>query len=136
MTTANASVMATGHYLGDSGDFGNYLYTGPRNAPETTNGVTPSLEDDADLNFVNAQFGGNYLNEDSLLAQARAQGFATASIGKKGPSSVHDMTARDAPPSSSTIQRLAGARHLALRARDRCRHQGRRPAGDPAGPGA
>ncbi|MGZ3277037.1 MAG: alkaline phosphatase family protein [Caulobacteraceae bacterium] len=95
VTTANASAMATGHYLGDSGDFGNYLYTGPKNAPETTNGVTPSLEDDADLNFVNAQFGGNYLNEDSLLAQARAQGFATASIGKKGPTSVHDMTARD-----------------------------------------
>ena len=95
VTTVNASAMATGHYIGDTGDFGNYLYTGPKNAPETTNGVTPSLEDDADLNFVNAQFGGNYLNEDSLLAQARAQGFATASVGKKGPTSVHDMTARD-----------------------------------------
>ena len=95
VTTANASAMATGHYLGDTGDFGNYLYTGPKNAPESTNGVTPSLEDDADLNFVNGRFGGNYLNEDSLLAQARAQGFATASIGKKGPTSVHDMTGRD-----------------------------------------
>jgi arylsulfatase A-like enzyme len=95
VTTANASAMATGHYLGDTGDFGNYLYTGPKNAPETTNGVAPSLEDDADLNFVNGQFGGNYLNEDSLLATARAQGFQTASIGKKGPTSVHDMTARD-----------------------------------------
>jgi arylsulfatase A-like enzyme len=95
VTTANASAMATGHYFGDTGDFGNYLYTGPRNAPETTDGVTPSLEDDADLNFVAGQFGGNYLNEDSLLAQARAQGFQTASIGKKGPTSVHDLTARD-----------------------------------------
>jgi arylsulfatase A-like enzyme len=95
VTTANASAMATGHYLGDTGDFGNYLYTGPRNAPESTNGVTPSLEDDADLTFVNGQFGGNYLNEDSLLATARTQGFQTASIGKKGPTSVHDLTARD-----------------------------------------
>jgi arylsulfatase A-like enzyme len=95
VTTANASAMATGHYLGDSGDFGNYIYTGPKNAPETTNGVTPSLEDDADLNFVSGRFGGNYLNEDSLLATARAQGFQTASIGKKGPTSVHDLTARD-----------------------------------------
>jgi arylsulfatase A-like enzyme len=95
VTTANASAMATGHYLGDTGDFGNILYTGPKKAPETTNGVTPSLEDDADLNFVNGQFGGNYLNEESLLAQARAQGFVTASIGKKGPTSVHDMGARD-----------------------------------------
>jgi arylsulfatase A-like enzyme len=95
VTTANASAMATGHYLGDTGDFGNYLYTGPGNAPESTNGVTPSLEDDADLNFVNRRFGGNYLNEASLLAQARAQGFVTASIGKKGPTSVQDITARD-----------------------------------------
>jgi arylsulfatase A-like enzyme len=95
VTTANASAMATGHDLGDTGDFGNNLYTGRANAPETANGVTPSLEDDADLAFVNRQFGGNYLNEDSLLATARAQGFQTASIGKKGPVSVHDMTARD-----------------------------------------
>ena len=27
-TTANASAMATGHYLGDSGDFSNTIYTG------------------------------------------------------------------------------------------------------------
>jgi arylsulfatase A-like enzyme len=95
VTTANASAMATGHYLGDTGDFGNTLYTGPKNAPDSTSGVTPALEDDADLDFVNGQFGGNYLNEDSLLAAARAQGFQTAAIGKKGPTSVHDMTARD-----------------------------------------
>jgi hypothetical protein len=95
VTTANASAMATGHYLGDTGDFGNYLYTGPKNAPDTVNGVTPSLEDDADISFINASFGGNYLGEDSLLAQARAQGYVTASIGKKGPTSVHDINARD-----------------------------------------
>jgi arylsulfatase A-like enzyme len=95
VTTANASAMATGHYLGDTGNFGNYLYTGPGRAPLSTNGVTPSLEDDADLTFVNGLFGGNYLTEDSLLAQARAQGYQTASIGKKGPVSVHDMTGRD-----------------------------------------
>jgi arylsulfatase A-like enzyme len=108
VTTANASAMATGHYLGDTGDFGNYIYTGPKNAPETTNGVTPALEDDADLNFVNQQFGGNYLNEDSLLAQARAQGFVTASIGKKGPTSVHDMTARDAKGTGIVIDDSTG----------------------------
>src|SRR3978361_773401 len=87
--------MATGHYIGDSGDFGNNLYTGPKPAPETPSGVTPGLEDDADLTFVNDLFGGNYLNEDSLLAQARAQGFVTASLGKEGPSPGPDMTARD-----------------------------------------
>jgi arylsulfatase A-like enzyme len=95
VTTANASAMATGHYVGDTGNFGNFLYTGPKRAPLSTNGVTPSLEDDADLTFVNGLFGGNYLTEASLLAQARAQGYQTASIGKKGPTSVHDMTGRD-----------------------------------------
>ncbi len=108
VTTANASAMATGHYLGDTGDFGNFLYTGPKNAPESTAGVTPSLEDDADLNFVNGLFGGNYLNEDTLLAQARAQGFVTASIGKKGPTSVHDMSARDAKGEGIVIDDSTG----------------------------
>ena len=28
VTTANASAMATGHYLGDTGDFSNTIYTG------------------------------------------------------------------------------------------------------------
>jgi arylsulfatase A-like enzyme len=95
VTTVNASVMATGHYVGDTGNFGNYLYTGPKLNPLTTNGVTPAMEDNSDLTFVNGLFGGNYLTEDSLLAQARAQGYLTASIGKKGPVSVHDMTGRD-----------------------------------------
>ena len=95
VTTANASVMATGHYLGDSGDFGNNIYTGPKLSPLTTSGVTPGLEDNADITFINANFGGNYLNEESLLAAARRQGYQTASIGKRGPTSVHDVTGRD-----------------------------------------
>ena len=95
VTTVNASAMATGHYIGDSGDFGNNIYTGPKPSPVSTNGVTPALEDDADLTFINDSFGGNYLNEESLLAAARDQGYQTASIGKKGPTSVHDMTGRD-----------------------------------------
>ena len=28
VTTVNASAIATGHYIGDTGDFGNALYTG------------------------------------------------------------------------------------------------------------
>ena len=32
-TTANASAMATGHYLGDTGDFSNTIYTGYPVAP-------------------------------------------------------------------------------------------------------
>ena len=44
-TTANASAMATGHYLGDTGDFSNTIYTGyPVEAAGGT--VTPFLESD------------------------------------------------------------------------------------------
>ena len=32
-TTANASAMATGHYLGDTGDFSNTIYTGYTSLP-------------------------------------------------------------------------------------------------------
>src|SRR5581483_1251749 len=32
-TTANASAMSTGHYLGDTGDFSNTIYTGYTVAP-------------------------------------------------------------------------------------------------------
>src|SRR6202166_2130022 len=44
-TTANTSAMATGHLLGDTGDFSNTMYTGYR--VEAAGGtVTPSLESD------------------------------------------------------------------------------------------
>src|SRR6202521_5477813 len=47
-TTANASAMATGHYLGDTGDFSNTIYTGfvSEAAGDT---VVPFLENDAVL---------------------------------------------------------------------------------------
>src|SRR5262245_48749490 len=42
-TTANASVMATGHQLGDTGDYSNTIYTA-RPIPGANNSVTPFLE--------------------------------------------------------------------------------------------
>src|SRR6202043_2765540 len=72
-TTANASAMATGHYLGDTGDFSNTIYTGyPVEAAGGT--VVPFLENDAVLGDIDEHFGGNYLNEDTILKLARAQG--------------------------------------------------------------
>src|SRR5712672_733854 len=54
-TTANASAMATGHYLGDTGDFSNTIYTGYPVGP--ANGtVTPFLENDAVLGDVDEHF--------------------------------------------------------------------------------
>src|SRR5258705_496374 len=35
VTTANGSAIATGHYLGDTGDFGNSIYSGQRHPGRT-----------------------------------------------------------------------------------------------------
>ncbi|MBR8839331.1 MAG: alkaline phosphatase family protein [Stigonema ocellatum SAG 48.90 = DSM 106950] len=90
-TTANASAIATGHYLGDTGDFSNTIQV---NAPvkSAKNSLVPFLENDAVLNEVNKQFGANYLNEETLLATARKGGFSTASVGKVGPVFIQDIT--------------------------------------------
>src|SRR6266699_3985967 len=57
-TTANASAMSTGHYLGDTGDFSNTIYTGyPVAAAADT--VVPFLESDPVLHNVDEHFGGN-----------------------------------------------------------------------------
>src|SRR5580704_16317041 len=72
-TTANASAMATGHYLGDTGDFSNTIYTG-FSSEAAGDTVVPFLENDAVLADVDQHFGGNYLNEETLLALARAKG--------------------------------------------------------------
>src|SRR6185437_7064838 len=72
-TTANASAMATGHYLGDTGDFSNTIYTGyPVTVANGT--VTPFLESDPVILDADEHLGGDYLNEDTLLKLARAKG--------------------------------------------------------------
>jgi hypothetical protein len=88
-TTANASAMATGHHLGDTGDFSNTIYTGfPVAAADGT--VVPFLENDPVLREVDEHFGGNYLNEETILKLAREKGFSTAAIGKLGPTLIFD----------------------------------------------
>ena len=90
-TTANASTMATGHLLGDTGDFSNTVFSAFR-VPAAKGSVTPFLENDAVLGQMNQQFGGNYLNEETILAAARAKGYSTAAIGKVGPVHIFDPT--------------------------------------------
>ncbi|HTR83171.1 MAG TPA: alkaline phosphatase family protein [Reyranella sp.] len=92
-TTANASGMATGHHLGDTGDFSNNIYVG---FPMTTAGgsVTPFLENDAVLGEVDKHFGGSYLNEETMLQAARDAGYSTAAVGKVGPVLIFDSTER------------------------------------------
>ncbi len=87
-TTPNASALATGHQLGDTGDFANALFPG-----FAVNGTeTPFIEDDRALAALDAGLNGNFLGEESLLAAARAQGFSTAALGKVGPTLIQDVT--------------------------------------------
>src|SRR4051812_15514977 len=90
-TMANGSAMATGHYLGDTGTFSNTIYTGYPVA-HSNDTVVPFLEVDPVLLDVDEHFGGDYLNEETILKMARAKGFSTAAIGKLGPTFLFDHT--------------------------------------------
>ena len=92
-TTANASGMATGHMLGDTGDFSNTIDTGFE-VPGAAGSTTPFLENDAVLGDIDAHFAGNYLDEATILKLARDKGYSTASIGKVGPVLIFDPTER------------------------------------------
>jgi Type I phosphodiesterase / nucleotide pyrophosphatase len=91
-TMANASGMATGHYLGDTGTFSNTIFTGYVSTPADT--VVPFIENDAVIGDIDEHFSGDYLNEETILKMARAQGFSTAAIGKVGPTLIFDHTDR------------------------------------------
>ena len=101
-TMANGSAMASGHYLGDTGTFSNTIYTGYPSAPAGDT-VVPFIENDAVLGDVDEHFGGDYLNEETLLKMARAQGFSTAAIGKVGPTLLFDHTDRADKPGLHSI---------------------------------
>ena len=90
-TMANASGMATGHHLGDTGTFSNTIFTGYSSAPAGDT-VVPFIENDAVLRDVDEHFGGNYLNEETILQLARGKGFSTAALGKVGPTLIFDHT--------------------------------------------
>jgi hypothetical protein len=90
-TTANASAMATGHYLGDTGDFSNTIYTGYPVGPADGT-VTPFLEVNPVILDADEHFGGDYLNEETILKMARGKGYSTAALGKLGPTLIFDHT--------------------------------------------
>jgi hypothetical protein len=96
-TTANASVIATGHGLGDTGDFSNTLYPGTwlakPDVTATTGSVVPFLESDELLADMNSTFSGNYLGERTLLSVAKEKGFNVASVGKVGPTAIQQNEA-------------------------------------------
>ena len=59
--------------LGDTGDFSNTIYTGFP-VPGAAGSVTPFLENDPVLGDVDEHFAGNFLDETTVLAAARAAG--------------------------------------------------------------
>src|ERR1700720_4957396 len=78
-TPPNASAMATGHYLGDTGEFGNTIYAGFP-VPGAGDSLTPFMESDPVLGDVDEHFSGDYLNQETILKAAREAGFSTATI--------------------------------------------------------
>lgn len=95
VTTPNASAIATGHGLGDTGDFGNSVYAGAPALPVKPTTLVAGLENDPTLGAMNDRFDGDYLGHSSLLALARAAGYSTAAIGKLGPTAIQDVTVRE-----------------------------------------
>jgi hypothetical protein len=92
-TTANAASMATGHKVGDTGDFSNTINVGFP-VPGAGDSLTPFLESDPVLGDVDSHFSGDYLNQETVMRAARATGMSTATIGKLGPALIFDHTER------------------------------------------
>lgn len=92
-TMANASGMASGHYLGDTGIFSNSIFTG-HPTPVQNDSPIPFIEHDQVLGGLDSDFNGDYLNEETLLKAARDAGYSTAALGKVGPTLMFDHTER------------------------------------------
>jgi len=92
-TMPNASGLATGHFLGDTGAFSNTLFAGFA-VPSAAGSMTPFIESDAVLGDIDEHFSGNFVDEDTVLLTARHQGLSTAAIGKLGPTLMFDHTER------------------------------------------
>jgi len=92
-TMGNASAMATGHKLGDTGNFSNTIDAG-FHVPGAGASLTPFLESDPVLGDVDEHYAGDYLNQETVMKAARLAGFGTATIGKLGPALVFDHTER------------------------------------------
>ncbi|WP_375454370.1 alkaline phosphatase family protein [uncultured Methylobacterium sp.] len=110
-TTANASGMATGHHLGDTGDFSNTIYTAKPIAAQNGT-VTPFVENDAVLGELDAGFNGDWLGEETVLHAAAKAGISTAAIGKVGPTLIFDHLGRTGAPTIVVDDETGSARGI------------------------
>src|SRR6185503_17193306 len=84
-TLANASAIATGQRLGDTGVFSNVIWTGFATYSGTP---VPFLENDRMLANIASHFTGRFPTSSTLLTVADQHGYNTASIGKLGPAGL------------------------------------------------
>lgn len=93
LTMPNAAALATGHYVGDTGVFGNVLLV-RRPVMASSGTLMPQIENDRILGELDEHFGANFLGEVTLLEAARRAGYSTAAIGKLGPTLLQDHAGR------------------------------------------
>ena len=90
VTTANGSAIATGHYLGDTGDYANTLFV---DFPDPCRqGVSVIfVESDCILSDLKDHFGDGFMGQTTLIQAARAAKFNTIIFGKTGPAAIQDL---------------------------------------------
>jgi arylsulfatase A-like enzyme len=97
-TMTNASQIATGRGVGDTGTYSNTIWPGfatfdTGNFARLPGTPVPFIEDDRTLADLDDHLGGNWLGSETFLALARAHGHRTAAIGKVGPTAIQDAAA-------------------------------------------
>ncbi len=92
VTTANASAISNGHYLGDTGDYANTLFVNFQ-VPCRQGMTVTFLESDCVLTDMVNHFGGAYMGETSLVQAARAANVNVFVIGKTGPTAIQNLAA-------------------------------------------
>lgn len=92
LTTVNAAVIATGHYPGDTGNFGNSMYFG-KPIPCRMGATVSFIEDDCILKDVKSLFPNDYVAQKTLMESARDAGWNAVVIGKKGPAAIEYLGA-------------------------------------------
>lgn len=92
LTTVNAAVIATGHFPGDTGNFGNSMWVNFP-VPCRLGATVTFIEDDCILKDVKAHYPNDYIAQTTLIEAARAAGFNTVVVGKKGPAAIEYLAA-------------------------------------------
>jgi hypothetical protein len=95
-TMPNGTAIASGHAQGDTGVTTNSIFVGfpifiSGNFGKTAGSLVPFIESDQVLADINSQFGGGFINEETLLQVARGNGYSTAAVGKIGPVGMQDV---------------------------------------------